>query len=80
MPCSEGFLKKVNAINKLRAMIHEISPFKEEPVDFVKWVSNETVIANDYNPNRFAPKMKLLEHSISSDGYTTDSFMDERRV
>lgn len=63
--------EKVNAINKLRAMIHEISPFKEEPVDFVKWVSNETVIANDYNPNSVAPpEMKLLEHSISSDGYT----------
>lgn len=71
------FLKKldvparVDAINAIRAEIHKHSPFKNEPVDFVKWVPNYSVEANDYNPNSVAPpEMKLLEHSIKEDGYT----------
>lgn len=63
--------EKVKAINELRAAIHEISPFKNEPVDFVEWVLSDDVKANDYNPNAVAPpEMELLEHSIMSDGYT----------
>jgi len=63
--------EKVNAINELRETIHEFSPFKAEPVDFVKWVHSEKVIANDYNPNKVAPpEMQLLEISIMNDGYT----------
>lgn len=62
---------KVDAINELRAKIHEISPFKTEPVDFVRWVKNTDVHQNDYNPNSVAPpEMELLRHSIKSDGYT----------
>lgn len=62
---------KVNAINEFKEMLHEISPFKNEPVDFVKWVKNDTVVANDYNPNKVAPpEMELLEVSIMNDGYT----------
>jgi ParB-like chromosome segregation protein Spo0J len=62
---------KVSAINKLRCALHEKSPFKAEPVDCVIWVKNNLVFANDYNPNSVAPpEMKLLEHSISEDGYT----------
>ena len=62
---------RVEAINKLREVIHSYSPFKENPVDFVKWVKNTEVMANDYNPNAVAPpEMKLLEHSIDHDGYT----------
>ncbi len=62
---------KVNYINELREFIHEHSPFKNEPVDFVKWVVNEDVVANDYNPNKVAPpEMELLEVSIMNDGYT----------
>lgn len=61
----------VDAINKLREKIHSYSPFKTEPVDFVRWVKNTQVHANDYNPNSVAPpEMELLRHSISSDGYT----------
>jgi len=45
----------VNYINELREFIHDHSPFKNEPVDFVKWVVNENVVANDYNPNKVAP-------------------------
>lgn len=63
--------QKVNTINELREIIHAISPFKNEPVDFVRWVENKDVRANDYNPNSVAPpEMKLLEHSILCDGYT----------
>jgi ParB-like chromosome segregation protein Spo0J len=62
---------KVDFINELREFIHENSPFKNEPVDFVKWVVNKDVIANDYNPNKVAPpEMELLEISIINDGYT----------
>lgn len=62
---------KVCAINELRQTIHEHSPFQTEPVDFVRWVKNETVHANDYNPNSVAPpEMELLRLSIANDGYT----------
>lgn len=62
---------KVNAINEIKLALHEISPFKTEPVDCVIWVKNETVFANDYNPNSVAPpEMELLRLSISNDGYT----------
>ncbi len=58
-------------INLLREHLHELSPFKNEPVDFVKWVKSDLVTANDYNPNKVAPpEMELLEVSIINDGYT----------
>lgn len=37
----------------------------------MRWVKNDRVHANDYNPNSVAPpEMELLRHSIASDGYT----------
>lgn len=61
----------ITAINELRRTIHEHSPFNHEPVDYVEWVPNHTVHANDYNPNTVAaPEMRLLELSILADGYT----------
>jgi ParB-like chromosome segregation protein Spo0J len=66
-----GFDAKVDAINKCRMEIHRISPFASEPVDCVQWIKHDLVIANEYNPNSVAPpEMKLLEHSITEDGYT----------
>lgn len=63
--------EKIDIINEIRSFIHEYSPFKNEPVDFVKWVKSENVVANDYNPNKVAPpEMELLEISIMNDGYT----------
>lgn len=63
--------EKVEALNEIRLSLHKASPFKNEPVDFVKWVRQDLVVANDYNPNSVAPpEMKLLEHSILEDGYT----------
>lgn len=65
------FEEKVKAINAVRLMLHEVSPFRNEPVDFVEWVPNPSVVANDYNPNKVAPpEMQLLEVSIMKDGYT----------
>jgi ParB-like chromosome segregation protein Spo0J len=62
---------KVSAINEIRQILHDISPFKSEPVDFVRWVKSDDVVANDYNPNKVAPpEMELLEVSILNDGYT----------
>lgn len=63
--------QKVLAINELRLALHGYSPFATEPVDCVLWVNSDNVGANDYNPNTVAPpEMKLLELSISEDGYT----------
>lgn len=61
----------IGFLNEARQRLHEISPFKSEPVDFVKWVKSDNVTSNDYNPNKVAPpEMKLLELSIVNDGYT----------
>lgn len=63
--------EQVDVINNIKIMLHENSPFKSEPVDCVIWVKNDTVKANDYNPNSVAPpEMELLRLSISNDGYT----------
>lgn len=62
---------RVAALNELRESLHEYSPFNTEPVDFVKWVKNDMVHSNDYNPNSVAPpEMELLRLSIAADGYT----------
>jgi len=62
---------KIARINLIRQQIHEVSPFKNEPVDCVTWVKNSSVNANDYNPNSVAPpEMQLLRISIQNDGYT----------
>jgi ParB-like chromosome segregation protein Spo0J len=67
----ENFDEKIKAINELRQLIHDNSPFKNEPVDLVLWQKNDEVVANDYNPNKVAPpEMELLEISIMNDGYT----------
>lgn len=63
--------ERIRAINTIRRLLHEVSPFRNEPVDFVEWVKADSVIANDYNPNSVAPpEMELLRLSISADGYT----------
>jgi Predicted transcriptional regulators len=62
---------KIDAINECKVALHEISPFKEEPVDCILWIENEKVQENEYNPNIVAsPEMKLLYTSIKLDGYT----------
>jgi len=62
---------RIEALNRLRSMLHAHSPFASEPVDLVLWVPADEVHANDYNPNSVAPpEMELLRRSISADGYT----------
>ena len=62
---------RIDALNEIRALLHEVSPFCNEPVDYVRWVPAEDVQANDYNPNVVAPpEMRLLELSIEADGFT----------
>lgn len=64
-------VEKVEALNSIREMLHDISPFKSEPVDLIKWVLVDEVVKNEYNPNSVAPpEMELLRHSINQDGYT----------
>ena len=63
--------EKIEAINQIKLALHEVSPFASQPVDCVLWVKNNTVKANDYNPNSVAPpEMELLRLSIANDGYT----------
>jgi ParB-like chromosome segregation protein Spo0J len=62
---------RIQEINKIKLALHQVSPMQSEPVDCVVWVKNNTVSANDYNPNSVAPpEMELLRTSIASDGYT----------
>lgn len=62
---------RVDALNEIRRALHAVSPFRAEPVDCVVWVPVERIIANEYNPNSVAPpEMRLLETSITEDGYT----------
>src|SRR5882757_9705794 len=62
---------RVAALNETRALLHVASPFAGEPVDYVRWVPNETVQGNAYNPNVVAPhEMELLRLSIDADGFT----------
>lgn len=68
---SQPLDEQVEIFNDIKKELHEISPFKNEPVDCVLWVKSQGVSANDYNPNSVAPpEMQLLEISILNDGYT----------
>jgi ParB-like chromosome segregation protein Spo0J len=63
--------QRVETLNHIRRRLHAISPFKDEPVDNIQWVSVERIEANDYNPNAVAPpEMELLALSVREDGYT----------
>lgn len=62
---------QIETINEIKLLLHEVSPFSDEPVDCVLWIDADDVQANDYNPNIVAPpEMRLLELSIAEDGYT----------
>lgn len=66
-----GIQERVEAINEVKALLKQVSPFTTEPVECVQWVPSDLVIANDYNPNSVAPpEMELLHISIQEDGYT----------
>lgn len=63
--------EKIDALNEIRAALHEVSPLKHHPVDFVAWEKSSNVEPNNYNPNAIPPpEMQLLYESIKNDGYT----------
>lgn len=71
---------KIEALNDIRFQLHQQSPLKHHPVDFIRWVKSEKIEANEYNPNAVAPpEMKMLYESIANDGYTMPivSFPDD---
>jgi ParB-like chromosome segregation protein Spo0J len=62
--------EQIEALNQARYELSKVSPFNNEPIDYVRWVKSDKVVANDYNPNSVArPEMKLLEHSIRKNGF-----------
>lgn len=66
-----GPAERIAALNEIRAALHDVSPLKHHPVDFVRWVPIESVRGNAYNPNAVAPpEMRLLAHSVAANGYT----------
>lgn len=63
--------ERIEALNRIRTVLHAASPFAAEPIDCVLWLPCEQIHGNDYNPNHVAPpEMRLLTHSIAMDGYT----------
>jgi len=64
-------VERIEALNAIRVVLHQYSPFTGEPVDCVLWIESGAVQANDYNPNTVAPpEMELLRLSIREDGFT----------
>ena len=62
---------QVEALNRVRAALHIVSPFRDEPVDLVLWIPGDRVQPNDYNPNVVhKPEMALLHTSIEVDHMT----------
>lgn len=63
--------EKIDTLNEVRRLLHEVSPMKAHPVDWVCWERSENVEANEYNPNKVAPpEWTMLNQSIVQDGYT----------
>jgi ParB-like chromosome segregation protein Spo0J len=63
--------EKIDTLNYVRSELHDVSPLKHHPVDFVRWEKSKNVEVNEYNPNAVAPpEMQLLYESILNDGYT----------
>ncbi|EDH2639506.1 transcriptional regulator [Salmonella enterica] len=70
----------IQTLNHLRRVLHEVSSFSQEPVDFVLWVKADEVVANDYNPNVMAPgEKKLLKQSLEKDGFTQPVVVSEEK-
>ncbi|EPO0752330.1 IbrB-like domain-containing protein [Escherichia coli] len=70
----------IQTLNHLRRVLHEVSPFAQEPVDCVLWVHADEVVANDYNPNVMAPgEKKLLKESLEKDGFTQPVVVSEEK-
>lgn len=63
--------ERIDLINYVRGRIHEVSPLRHHPVDYVIWEKSGNVTFNDYNPNHVdTKKMRDLYLSVKEDGYT----------
>ncbi|HFZ8995808.1 TPA: IbrB-like domain-containing protein [Citrobacter freundii] len=63
--------EKIEASNRIRTLLHQHSPFREEPVDCIQWVPAGLVEENNYNPNQVAPpENRLLYTSLLRTGFT----------
>lgn len=63
--------ERIDLLNTVRKLLHEVSPMRHHPVDLVLWENAQDVVGNPYNPNKVAPpEMRLLTTSIIADGYT----------
>ena len=75
--------EKIDLLNEIRCALHQVSPLKHHPVDFVAWEKSNNVEPNQYNPNAIPPpEMLLLYESISNDGYTMPivGFRDQENI
>ncbi len=63
--------EKIDMLNEVRGILHQVSPLKNHPADYVIWEKSEEVEVQRINPNAIAPpEMELLYQSIKNDGYT----------
>jgi len=78
--------EKINFLNEARRVLHEISPFKFEPIDFVEWVPASTLEANGWNPNHMAQnELNMLSGSMRKYGMfqaivTSELVENKRRI
>ncbi|EAA9055576.1 IbrB-like domain-containing protein [Salmonella enterica] len=62
---------RTETLNTIRTRLHDLSPFRDEPVDCILWIKATKLRANDYNPNVMAPaEQRLLYVSLLTEGYT----------
>ena len=72
----------IEEINEIISALYEKNPMKHNPVSRIQFIDVDMIEPNDYNPNAVAKQeMKLLETSISHDGYTqpTVTIWDEQK-
>lgn len=63
--------QQVDALNQARRALHEVSPFRAEPVDLVTWVRPRTLVSNPHAPKAaVSSEMDMLHVSILADGFT----------
>lgn len=61
---------RIKAINEIRMAIHQVSPFREEPVDCVLWVKTANLCLMITTQTTWHHPKKLLQKSIEIDGFT----------
>lgn len=61
----------IAVLNEMNRFVLQKGAFASEPVSAIQWVKSDLLQSNNYNPNTIAPpEMKLLAHSLLTDGFT----------